>query len=115
MLLDELADFVSIFIRHDHVGDDNVRPGLLELAERGGGIVVGDHVDVLAAEGDLYHLAHGRAVINEINRRGGAHRIPPSGSPSCAFSSTWRKASSIRSVGDRSTVRVVASAPGMNL
>jgi hypothetical protein len=73
ILLDVLADLVAIFIGHDHVGDDDVRLGLLDLSEGGGGIVAGYDVDVLAAEGDLDDLAHGGAVINEINGWRGAH------------------------------------------
>src|SRR5205807_5404063 len=84
------------------------------LMQGAGGIVAGDHVDVLAPEGDLDHLPHGRAVINEIDSRGRAHWKPPS-ALSCAASSHSRRASSISSVADLSTVRVAALAPGTNL
>ena len=34
MLLDVVADFVAILIRHDHVGDHGVRRNLVKLLER---------------------------------------------------------------------------------
>ena len=58
MVLDVLADFVAVLVVHDHIGDHNVGRLLLDLGERRGGVVAGDHVDVLAPEGDLDHLAH---------------------------------------------------------
>src|SRR5947209_8410673 len=114
MTLDVLADVIAIFAGHDHIGNHHVRPGLLDLAQSGGGIVMGHHVDVLAPEGDLNDFAHGRAVINEINCGDSAHQKPPSG-PSCASSSSSRSASSINSVAERRTVRVEAVSPGTNL
>src|SRR5437588_995566 len=119
MGLDVLADFVAIFVRHDDVTDDDVRTPLFELAERAGCVTVGDDVDVFATECNLDHLAHGGAVVNEIDRGCCAHDAPPvanslSSLPSFS-SSSLRNASSMRSVAERKTVRVTASAPGMNL
>src|SRR2546423_6535853 len=114
MLLDVLADFVAILVGHDDVGDDHVGPGLLDLNECCGGIVAGDDVDVLAAEGDLDDFAHGGAVVNEIDGGGGTHSAPPA-DISFSPSSNSRRASSISSVAERNTVRVVAVAPGTNL
>src|SRR5258707_14508524 len=114
MVFDELANFIAVFAGHDHVGDHDRWLRGLDLSQRGGSVVTGDYVDVLAPEGDLDHLAHGCAVVNEVNSRGRAHCRPPS-ELVCAPSSSSRKASSSSSVGDRSTVRVDALSPGKNL
>src|SRR5579859_444251 len=114
MVLDVLADFIAVFSGHDHVGDHDIGLGLFDLAQGAGGIVAGNHVDVFPTEGDLDHLAHGRAVVDEIDSGGRAHQIPPS-ALSWAASSHSRRASSISSVADLSTVRVAALAPGTNL
>src|SRR4051812_15650913 len=121
MSFDELADFVAIFVGHDDVTDDDIRTALFELTERTGCVTISNDVDVLATEGDLDHLAHGCAVVNKIDRGCTAHdappaaKEPPSSSGPLFSSSNWRNASSIRSVGERKTVRVTASAPGINL
>src|SRR5579859_2500562 len=114
MRLDVLAHVVAVLVRHDHVGNHNVRPGGLNLRQRRCRIVAGHHVDVLPPEGDLDHLAHGRTVVDEIDSGNRAHQKPPSAG-SCADSSSWRRASSISSVAERSTVRVAALSPGRNL
>ena len=114
MLLDVLADFIAVFVGHDDVGDDHVGPGLFDLGEGAGSIMAGDDVDVLAAEGDLDDLAHGGAVVNEIDGGCRTHSEPPA-DISFSPSSSSRRASSMSSVAERSTVRVVAVAPGTNL
>src|SRR5262249_217041 len=116
MLLDVLADFVAVLVGHDHVGDDHVGTLLLDLHERGGGIVAGDHVDVLAAERDLDDFAHRGRVVDEIYRPCGGHSYWPASDEACSSpSSPSRSASSMSSVAERITVRVCAVAPGMNL
>src|SRR5258708_3471736 len=79
MVLDELANVIAVLAGHDYVGDHNGRLRALDLDQRRLRVVAGDHVNVLAAEGDLDHLAHGCAVVNEINSRGRAPSRPPSG------------------------------------
>src|SRR5262249_43170468 len=116
-----LANVVAVFVGHDHIGDHDVRLSALNFGKRLRRIMAGNHIDVFPAKGDLDHLAHGGAVIDEIDcGRGGAHRInPPSASASSASvwaaSSSSRRASNISSVADRSTVRVPALSPGKNL
>src|SRR6478752_7516128 len=114
MRLDMLADVIAVLVRHDHVRNHNVRPGRFDLGQRRGGIMTGDNVNVFPAEGDLNDLTHGRTVINEIDSGDRAHLKPPS-PLSCADSSSSRRASSISSVAERSTVRVAALSPGKNL
>src|ERR1700730_10002811 len=138
MFLDELADFVAVFIGHDHVGDDRVGSGVAELRKGRGGVRAGDNVYIFLAEGDLDDFAHGGAVVNEIDRRsagGGESRrfahsdsfSTLSGAAGCSEScwapssesrcdsSNSRMASRSRSVAERSTVRCVAVAPYTNL
>ena len=120
VLLDELADFVAVFVRHDDVGDHGIRRGLAELRERRGGVGAGDDVNILLAEGDLDHFAHGGAVVDEID--GGSARsrqsvcvslmtAPFPGLVALALRRirAWRRAA--RSVAERSTVRCAAVAP----
>src|ERR1035441_9132078 len=96
MLLDVLADLVTIFFRHDHVGDDDIRRGFVHHAESAVGVMAGDDVDIFAAEGNLDYLTHGRTVINKINYRTGTHRRMPPSSCCCSRSSSIsRSASSI--------------------
>ncbi len=73
MLLDELADFIAVFIGHDDVCDDHIGASALDLAERGGGIAIGDDIDVLTPESDLDDLTHGGAIVNEVNGWSGGH------------------------------------------
>src|ERR1041384_6279794 len=102
MLFDVLTDLIAILVGHDHVGDDHVGALLLDLHESGGGIVAGDHVDVLAAERDLDDFAHGGPVIDEIYGRSGGHSYWPPSDESCSSpSSTSRSASSMSSVAER--------------
>src|SRR6185312_17208682 len=82
MLFDELTDLVAVFVWHDDVTDDDVRAALFKLTEGAGCVTVGDDVDVFATEGDLDHLAHGGAVVNEIDRGCSAHDAPPVANPS---------------------------------
>src|SRR5579859_3829978 len=119
MLFDVLADFVSVFLRHDDVGDDDVGRVLFDLLQRRVRVAAGDDLDVLAPERDLDDFAHRRRVVDEVHRRCRrlwrvAHCEPPSALPA-SLSSSSRKASSISSVADRITVRVAAVAPGTNL
>src|SRR5580700_7985777 len=122
VLLDELANLVAVFVRHDYVGDHHIRSGLVELLERGSGIRAGDHVDVFLAKSDLDHFAHSGAVVDEIYRWSTscfrvvcfAHDISFSIS-SRSPSSNSRMASSKRSVAERNTVLCVAVAPYTNL
>src|SRR5262249_36761657 len=71
-------------------------------------------VDVLAAEGNLDDLAHGGAVVDEVDG-GSAHCKKPPSESFCVASSSSRSASSINSVAERSTVRVFDLSPGRNL
>src|SRR3954468_6604589 len=105
MMLDVLTNLVAILVRHDHVGDHHVRRLQLDLGKSGGCIMARDHVDVLAAAGDLDHLPHGRGIVNEINGWGGVHYRGPPSATSCSPSSNSRNASSISSVEERITVR----------
>src|SRR3954462_6643005 len=114
MRLDVLANVVAILVRHDYVGDHDVRPGGFDFSQRRRRIMAGHHVDVLPPEGDLDYLAHGRTVVNKVDSGIRSHQKPPS-IESCAASSSSRRASSISSVADRSTVRVAALSPGRNL
>ena len=68
-----LADLVTIFAGHDYVGDHDIGPGLFDFAQGAGCVLAGNHVDVLAPEGDLDHLPHGGAVVDEIDSRSRAH------------------------------------------
>src|SRR5260370_39896863 len=124
MLLDLTADGVAVLIGHDHVGDYHVGAILLELCRVRGRVGAGNHVDILAAKGDLDDFAHGGTVINEVDGRrplGGSlvqrrngHGFTHSASLSAMSrvpSSNSRMASSIRSVAERSTVRWVDVVP----
>ncbi len=71
VLLDALADFIAVFVRHDHVGDHDIGFALLDVSQSSGGIGISDHVNVLAPEGDLDHLAHGGTIVDKYNRWGG--------------------------------------------
>src|SRR5262245_37913237 len=114
MRFDVLANFVAVLVRHDDVGDHDVRPGGFDLRQRRCRIMTSHDIDVLSTEGDLDHLAHGRTVINEVDSGNRAHQKPPSALPWAASSSS-RSASSMSSVAERSTVRVAALSPGRNL
>ena len=81
MLLDVLTDFVSVFIGHDDVANNNVGDVGIHHADRTGSIVTGDDVDILSPEGDLNDFAHGGAIVDEINHWRGGHQKPPSGAP----------------------------------
>src|SRR5438270_13020703 len=114
MRLNMLANVVTVFVRHDHVSDHNIRLRHFDFSQRRGRIVTGHHIDVLTAKGDLDHFAHGRTVVNKIDSGNRAHLKPPS-PLSRADSSSSRRASNISSVAERSTVRVAALSPGKNL
>src|SRR5580700_3421296 len=124
VLLDLAANGVAVLIRHNHVGDHDVRLVLLKLSQCGSGVGASDDVDVLTAKRDLDDFTHGRAVIDKINRRyplrfrflqrWNNHRLAHSASLSAMSrdpSSYSRMASSIRSVADRNTVRCGELAP----
>src|SRR5262249_55184374 len=112
-VFDVLAIFIAVFFRHDDVCDYYVGFGSLDFTEGTGRVMACNYIDVFAAESDLDDLAHGGAVVNEIDSGDSAHTSPPSGL-SCLSSSNSRNASSINSVADRRTVRVVALSPGTN-
>src|SRR5579862_6257439 len=125
VLLDEIANFVAVLIRHDDVGDNGVRCGLAELSQCGSGIRASDDVNILLAEGDFDYFAHGGAIVYEVDGGdaggreclGFAHDDSFSACSSAAFcsSSKMRMASRSKSVADRSTVRCAAVAPYTNL
>ena len=75
MLLDVLADLVAVASRHDDVGDDDVRGAVVHQVHGAAGVMAGDDVKVFAAEGDFNHLAHGCAIVDEIDHRLCAHLI----------------------------------------
>src|ERR1700735_654636 len=118
VLLDELANVIAVFVRHDYVGDHHIRSDLVELLERGSGIRAGDDVNILLAKSDLHHLAHSGTTLDEVHRWSPccfqvlcfAHD-PSFSISSRSPSSNSRMASSKRSVAERNTVRWVALAP----
>ena len=69
MLFYELAKLVTVFVRHDDVTDDGIRNCLGEQADCRGDIGAGDDIEIFAAKSDLHDLAHGGAVVYEINIR----------------------------------------------
>src|SRR6201995_2870973 len=114
MRFDELANLVPVFYGHNDVCDYDIGALLLNLFQGEHGIMAGEYIDVLPSEGDLDDFTHGGAIVNEINRGHRRHQKPPSKSL-CIDSSSSRRASSINSVEERSTVRVAAVSPGRNL
>src|SRR5262249_30209629 len=100
MALDVLANIITVFVRHDDVSDDDIRPILLDLSQCLRGVVACHYIDVFPAEGDLDHFAHGGAVVNEIHSRDSGHRTKPPSVPLWADSSSSRRASSISSVAE---------------
>ena len=73
MLFYVLADLVSILVRHNDVGDYNIRLALLDGGQCTGGVSIRDYVNVLASKRDLDHLAHGRAIAYENYCRSAGH------------------------------------------
>src|SRR5258708_40374321 len=102
MTLDVLANVIAVFVGHDDISDHDIWPGLFNLDQGQGSVMAGDNIDVLAPEGDLDHLAHGGAVIDEIHSGGSAHRASPPSESSCAASSRSPTASTISCVAYRS-------------
>src|SRR3979409_2053351 len=122
VLLNVLAKLVSVFVRHDDVTDDGIGRSAVKLSDGGGHVGASDDVEIFTAKGDLDHLAHGGAVIDEIYIGLGArltsksigHGSSLSAGRRCA-SSNSRMASSSKSVARRWTDRWFATAPATNL
>ena len=70
MLFNLAANRIAVLIGHDDVGNHNIRAILFELRQSGSSVRASDHMDIFAAKRDLDDFAHGRAVVDEIDRRG---------------------------------------------
>ena len=122
VLLDEFAKLVSIFVRHDDIADDGVGNCLFKLSYGGGHVGARHDIKIFTTKGDLDHLAHRGAVVDEIHVGFGnrfacgyvCHETSLSAGCWCV-SSNSRKASRSKSIERRWTVRWFAVAPATSL
>jgi hypothetical protein len=64
-LLDEVADLVSILLRHDDVAQDEVRPHVLDLLHRQAPVPHRHDLEVLVRERQLDDFLDGDAVVRQ--------------------------------------------------